>query len=99
MGLDFEYIQGQTPLDHDEVEGLLIPTIATQGELDEFEQQNIEQAIQWTMSRSFKADLVFSEEFIQGSIPKCLEMYGPGQENSEKPIKTWVWIGGKYHMS
>ena len=46
MGFDLDYIDGQTPLEEEEKEGLLIPTIATQGELDEFEQQNIEQAVQ-----------------------------------------------------
>lgn len=35
MGLDFHYIEGQTPLDEDEKEGLLISTITTRGELDE----------------------------------------------------------------
>jgi hypothetical protein len=45
MGLDIDYIDGQTPLDEDEMEGLLIPSIATRAELDEFEQQNIEQAM------------------------------------------------------
>ena len=35
MGLDLEYMDGQTPLDEDEREGLLITTIATRGELDE----------------------------------------------------------------
>ena len=34
MGLELEYIDGQTPLDEDEKEGLLIETIATRGELD-----------------------------------------------------------------
>jgi hypothetical protein len=58
MGLDFEYIDGQTPLDEEEKEGLLIPTIATRGELDEFEQQNIEKAVQWTLGRSFKSNTV-----------------------------------------
>ncbi len=29
MGLDFDYTLDQTPLDEDEKEGLLIPTIAT----------------------------------------------------------------------
>jgi Fic-DOC domain mobile mystery protein B len=80
MGLGFDYIHGQTPLDPDEMDGLLIPIIATQGELDEFEQQNIEKAIQWTMSRSFKADLVFSEEFIQRVHSK---MFGD----------VWSWAG------
>ena len=46
MGLDLQYIDGQTPLDEDEKEGLLIPELTTRGELDEFEQKNIEQAIQ-----------------------------------------------------
>jgi len=38
MGLDAEYIDGQTPLDEEEKVGLLIPSIATRKELDEFEQ-------------------------------------------------------------
>jgi hypothetical protein len=53
VGLNLTYTAGQTPLDEDEKEGLLIPGIATRIELDEFEQQNIEQAVQWTMGRSF----------------------------------------------
>lgn len=65
MGLDFEYINGQTPLDEDEKEGLLIPTIATRGELDEFEQQNIEHAIKWTLTRNFMQQKMFSESFIK----------------------------------
>ena len=65
MGLDFEYINGQTPLDEDEKEGLLIPAIATRGELDEFEQQNIEHAIQWTLTRYFMKQKIFSESFIK----------------------------------
>ncbi len=49
MGLNIDYLDGQTPLDEDEKEGLLIPSIATRAELDEFEKQNIEQAVQWTL--------------------------------------------------
>jgi len=33
MGLDLSFTNGQTPLDDDEKEGLLIPTITTRGEL------------------------------------------------------------------
>jgi hypothetical protein len=44
MGLKIEYIEGQTPLDEDEKEGLLVKTISTKGELDEFEQLNIQSA-------------------------------------------------------
>lgn len=80
MGLALEYLDGQTPLDEEEKEGLLIPTIATRGELDEFEQQNIEQAVQWTLGRSFKPDTVFTRDFV------CIvhkRMYAD----------VWAWAG------
>lgn len=64
MGLNLDYRKGQTPLDEDEKEGLLIPTIATREELDEFEQQNIEEAIQWTLSKSLSAEGILSEKFV-----------------------------------
>ena len=57
MGLNLTYNDGQTPLDEDEKEGLLIKSISTRGELDEFEQQNIEDAIQWSLTRKFKRRL------------------------------------------
>jgi Fic-DOC domain mobile mystery protein B len=81
MGLNLEYIAGQTPLDEDEKEGFLIPTIATRAELDEFEQQNIENAMQWVMTRTFKAETILSEKFIR-QVHK--RMYGD----------VWAWAGG-----
>ena len=80
MGLDLDYINGQTPLDEEEKEGLLIPSISNRAELDEFEQQNIEEAIQWIMSRSFSPNLVFSIDFVR-TIHK--KMYG----------NVWSWAG------
>lgn len=80
MGLAIDYEDGQTPLDEEEKVGLLIPTIATRGELDEFEQQNIEQAIQWTLGRSFKASAIFTESFIR-TVHK--RMYAD----------VWAWAG------
>lgn len=80
MGLDLAYIHGQTPLDEDEREGLLIPTIATREELDEFEQQNIEEALQWILSRSFKSETVLTEKFI---CKLHKRMYG----------SVWSWAG------
>lgn len=64
MGLELDYIDGQTPIDEDEIEGLIISSIATRSELDEFEQQNIEQAVQWTLMRNFKQQEIFSEKFL-----------------------------------
>ena len=58
MGLVFEYQDGQTPLDEDEKEGLLIKSITTHAELNEHEQLNIEKAIEWTIHNHFKADKI-----------------------------------------
>jgi Fic-DOC domain mobile mystery protein B len=80
MGLDLTYIDGQTPLDEDEKVGLLIPTIATRAELDEFEQQNIEEALQWVLSRPLKANTIFTEQFIRNLHQR---MYG----------RVWAWSG------
>lgn len=45
MGLEnLEYEEGQTPLDPDENDGLLIPAISNQRELNEAAQRNIEEA-------------------------------------------------------
>jgi hypothetical protein len=33
MGLEIEYIEGQTPIDEDEKDGLLIKSITTHGEI------------------------------------------------------------------
>jgi len=85
MGLNLEYIDGQTPLDEDEKVGLRISTISTRGELDEFEQQNIEGAIQWILTRKFKIEQIFTEAFIQDLHKK---MYG----------NVWSWAG-KYRRT
>lgn len=65
MGLDIEYIEGQTPLDEDEKDGLLIKSISTRGELDEFEQLNVEKAIHWTLTKKWKSEYILSESFIK----------------------------------
>ena len=80
MGLDLDYIPGQTPLDEDEKVGLLILLIATLDELDEFEQQNIEEAMQWVLSRSFKINVILSEQFIRNLHKR---MFG----------YVWAWAG------
>lgn len=80
MGLDLDNIDGQTPLDEDEKESLLITTISTRGELDEFEQVNIEDTIQWLLNRKIKKEVILSEVFIK-EVHK--RMYG----------NVWKWAG------
>lgn len=64
MGLNYEYIEGQTPLDENEKEGLLIKTISTRGELDEFEQANIQEAIEWSIRIKISREQLLSESYI-----------------------------------
>jgi len=80
MGLNIEYIDGQTPLNEEEKEGLRISSITTREELDEFEQLNIEKAIQWTFGKKIKTEQLFSEQFIK---PLHKKMYG----------EVWKWAG------
>jgi Fic-DOC domain mobile mystery protein B len=80
MGLDFKYQDGQTPLDEDEKEGLKIKSITTQKELDEFEQLNIEKAIEWTIHANLKPEKILTEKFIKDFHKK---MYSD----------VWKWAG------
>ena len=64
MGLDLEYIDGQTPLDENEIQGLKIPSITTKGELDEMEQNNIEEAQLWLLGRKLNYNQILTPEFI-----------------------------------
>ncbi len=80
MGLDFEYIQGQSPIDEEEKEGLKIKTISTRGELDEFEQSNIEEAVEWSLKNNFTADRILTVDFIK-------------EVHSKMFSEVWTWAG------
>lgn len=80
MGIKLKYDLGQTPLDEDEKDDLKIRSITTQGELDEFEQLNIEKAVEWTINSNLKAKKVLTEKFIKDLHKR---MYGD----------VWKWAG------
>lgn len=82
MGLNLEYIEGQTPLEEDEKEGLLLRTISTRGELDEFEQVNIQDAIEWSIKGKISREQLLSEEFL---LLVHKKMFGT----------IWKWAGTK----
>jgi len=65
MVVDISYADGQTPLDGDEAEGLRISSITTRGELDEFEQLNIERAVAWTLRRKLTPERILTERFVK----------------------------------
>jgi len=80
MGLELQYTDGQTPLDEGEKEGLKIKSITTQEELDEFEQLNIEKAVEWTIRSNLKPERILTEKFIKDLHKK---MYSD----------VWKWAG------
>ncbi len=80
MGLTLDFHDGQTLLDEDEKLGLLIKSIATRRDLDEFEQKNIEEAIQWSIVRSFKVPELFTEALLKAVHRN---MFG----------SVWAWAG------
>jgi Fic-DOC domain mobile mystery protein B len=79
MGLMFGYQAGQTPLDPEQISGLKIKTIATQQQLNEFEQANINEALIWMTSKR-KIKNLLSEKFI---IQVHQRMFG----------LVWNWAG------
>ena len=78
MMSEFQYPSGATPLDPDEMVGLKVRHIATREELNRFEQDNINEALQWLENRR-KSDIL-TEKFIKTLHKK---MFG----------KVWRWAG------
>lgn len=76
--MQFEYAQGATPLDPEEIEGLKLPHITTQAELNRWEQENISEALVWLKKRR-KGDIL-NVEFLKELHER---MYG----------KVWKWAG------
>lgn len=76
------YEDGQTPLDEDEKEGLLLPSVTTREELNEVEQRNIEEAIRWTIGirRRLSPEKILTEHFV---LEIHQRMFG----------EVWKWAG------
>jgi Fic-DOC domain mobile mystery protein B len=61
--MDCEHLEGATPIDPDEAQGLLLTHISTQGELDRWEQDNILEAKAWTEKN--KPTDILNEQFVK----------------------------------
>lgn len=90
MGLNLEYSAGQTPIDEDEKVGLKIKSISTMEELDQFEQQNIEEAIAWAIGRSFTPDQILKVEFIQSVHKRMFKNVWKWAGDFRTSEKIWV---------
>jgi Fic-DOC domain mobile mystery protein B len=78
MAIDFAEQEGQTPLDPDEIAGLKAKHLSTQGELNDWEQENILAAVAW-MRRARHPD-VLTEDFCRTLHKRMFD-------------KTWGWAG------
>jgi Fic-DOC domain mobile mystery protein B len=76
--VEFDYPQGATPLDRNEIEGLILTHITTRGELDRWEQDNINEALAWIDLRKPKD--ILNEAFMKRLHKR---MFG----------NVWKWAG------
>ena len=68
---------GATPIDPDEAEGLIPEHVTTRGELDELEEANIQEGLEWALRRSRE---VLSEEFVYELHRRMFD-------------SVWAWTG------
>jgi Fic-DOC domain mobile mystery protein B len=78
MAVKFDYPPGATPLDPDDAAGLIPSHIATQGQLNAWEFQNVAEGRAWALARKRK-------ELLTADFARELHrrMFG----------KTWKWAG------
>ncbi len=76
--MEFNYPEETTPLDPNEIEGLLLTHITTRSELDRWEQDNINEALAWLEQRKPKD--ILNESFMKQLHKR---MFG----------NVWKWAG------
>lgn len=76
--MEFNYPEEATPLDPNEIEGLLLTHITTRSELDRWEQDNINDALAWLEQRKPKD--ILNESFMKQLHKR---MFG----------NVWKWAG------
>ena len=76
--INFDYPDGASPLDPDEIDGLLLTHITTREQLNRWEQENINEAIEWAYIRKHR-------DIISATFMKRLhkKMFG----------NVWKWAG------
>ena len=74
----FVYSEGATPIDPDEAQALIPGHITTQSELNEWESQNIQKAVTWSLSR--KRTGVLTATFVNVLHRRMFD-------------QTWEWAG------
>src|SRR5690348_255948 len=92
--MKLRYPPGATPLDPDELGGLIPKFISTQGELNAVEQANILTGEDWGFGRS--AHKCSASHSYASCIGECSTRCGGGRESTARPTRTSVSRGGGY---
>jgi hypothetical protein len=79
--VQFEYIEGATPIDANEAAGLILKNVFLQSDLNELEQSNILTAEIWLFTHNKPLEKFVTVEFMNKYIAKCLIKFGDGQDN------------------
>lgn len=80
MVIKLDYAPGQTPIDPDEMNGLIPQHITTQAELNQYEQANILTGQRWAFSARQRGKELLNEGFIRTLHRQMFD-------------KTWRWAG------
>ncbi len=81
MALGDAHAPGATPLDPDELAGLIPDHVSTQGELNEWEQSNIVQGQEWALrSRKSRFPVLLTDSYVRELHRKMFD-------------QTWKWAG------
>ena len=78
--MQFEVIEGATPIDPEEAAGLIPKNIVSQSELNEWEQANILEAQAWLFRKKTSLSQFATEPFVRKLHQKMFH-------------KTWRWAG------
>jgi Fic-DOC domain mobile mystery protein B len=78
VGLTLHHQPGQTPIEADQLKGIRIKSVSTQGQLNEFEQANINDALLWLQLAPVRS--VLTMDFVR-TVHR--QMFG----------QVWTWAG------
>ena len=76
--IELNYPEGATPINADEIEGLLLTHITSRAELDRWEQDNINEALAW--AEDHKPADILNESFMKLLHKKMF-------------YNVWKWVG------
>lgn len=94
MKVELHYPSGATPLDPEELEGLIPDYITTRGELNELEHQNIQDAILWIQKRRTieVSDASFLHELHKQMFGQVWKWAGRARKSGKNIGVDWTQI-------